>query len=69
MDNCSPGRGEMAQDGGTMDETIHGGIDRAVEKVWSGLRHGVVCPNVTRRTKERITQSKRVRAGSLPIVD
>ena len=27
----------------------------------------VVCPNVTRRTKERIAQSKRARAGSLAI--
>ena len=28
-----------------------------------------VCPNVTGRTKERIAQSKRVRAGSLALVD
>ena len=37
------------------------------EKVRAGLRHAVaiVCPNVTRRTKERIAQSKRARAGSL----
>ena len=38
-------------------------IDRA------GLRHAVVCPNVTERTKERIAQSKRARAGSLALVD
>ena len=30
---------------------------------------GVVCPNVTERTKERIAQSKRARAGSLALVD
>ena len=35
----------------------------------AGLRHAVVCPNVTGRTKERIAQSKRVRAGSLALVD
>ena len=35
----------------------------------TGLRHAVVCPNVTRRTEERIAQNKRARAGSLAIVD
>ena len=39
------------------------------EKVRAGLRHAVICPNVTGRTKERIAQSKRARAGSLAIVD
>ena len=37
----------------------------AAEKNKAGLRHAVVCPNVTGRTKERIAQSKRDRAGSL----
>ena len=41
----------------------------AAEKDRAGLRHTVVCPNVTGRTKERISQSKRARAGSLAIVD
>ena len=35
----------------------------------AGLRHAVVCPNVTERVKERIAQSKRGRAGSLARVD
>ena len=35
----------------------------------AALRHAVVCPNVTGRAKERITQSKRARAGSLAIAD
>ena len=39
------------------------------EKVKAGLRHAVVCPNVTERTKKRIAQSKRARAGSLALVD
>ena len=39
------------------------------EKTKAGLRHAVVCPNVTGRTKERIAQSKRARAGSLVLVD
>ena len=39
------------------------------EKAKGGLRHAVVCPNVTGRTKERISQSKRARAGSLALVD
>ena len=41
----------------------------ATEKVRAGLRHAVVWPNVAGRTKERIAQSKRVRAGSLALVD
>ena len=40
-----------------------------VEKTKAELRRAVVCPNVTGRTKERIAQSKRARAGSLALVD
>ena len=39
----------------------------AAEKVRAGLRHAVVCSNVMGKTKKRIAQSKRVRAGSLAI--
>ena len=39
------------------------------EKTKAGLRHAVVCPNVTGKTKERIAQSKRARADSLALVD
>ena len=39
------------------------------EKTKAGLRHAVVCQNVTGRTKKRIAQSKRARAGSLALVD
>ena len=41
----------------------------ASEKPKAGLRHAVVCPNVTGRTKERMAQGKRARAGSLAFVD
>ena len=41
----------------------------AAEKARAGLRDAVVYPNVTGRTKERIAQSNRARAGSLAIVD
>ena len=41
----------------------------AAENARAGLRHAIVCPNVTERTKERIAQSKRARPGSLAIVD
>ena len=41
----------------------------AAEKARSGLWYAILCPNVTGRTKERIAQSKRARAGSLAIVD
>ena len=39
------------------------------ERAKAGLRHSVACLNVTGRTKERIAQSKRARAGSLALVD
>ena len=39
------------------------------EEARAGLRHAVVCPNVMGRTKERISQSKQARAGSLALVD
>ena len=41
----------------------------AAEKTRAGLRHAVVCPYATGKTKERISQSKRARAGSLALVD
>ena len=69
VDDCSPGRGGKAQDGGTRGGTFHGEMDRCAEKAEAGLRHAVVYPNVTGRTKKRIAQSKRARAGSLVIVD
>ena len=41
----------------------------AAEKARAGLRPAIVRLNVTGRTKERIAQNKRARAGSLAIVD
>ena len=41
----------------------------SVEKARAGLRHSLVCLNVTGRTKGKLVQSKRARAGSLAIVD
>ena len=41
----------------------------AAEKAKAGLRHAVVCPNVTGRTKKRTAQSNRARAGSPVLVD
>ena len=65
VDGCSPGRGGMAQDGGTSLVAK----EVAAEKVGARLWHAaVVCPNVTGRAKERIAQSKRARAGSLTII-
>ena len=40
----------------------------AAEEARAGLRHAVICPNVTGRTKERVAQSKRARAGPLAFV-
>ena len=39
------------------------------KKTKAELRHAVVCPNVTGRTKKWIAQSKRDRAGSLALVN
>ena len=58
----------MAQNGGTRAEHFMAKWI-AAEKARAGLRHSVVCPNVMGRTKERISQSKRARAGSLALVD
>ena len=67
VDDCSPGRRGMAQDFRTRGGTFMAKWV-AAEKARSGLRHAVVCPNVTGRTKERIAQSKRARAGSLILI-
>ena len=63
-----------AQDEGEWRRTAEQGAEHfmakwiATENARAGLRHAVVCPNVTGMTKERITQSKRARAGSLALV-
>ena len=41
----------------------------AAMKFRAGLQQAVICPNVTQRSKDMIAQNKRVRAGSLAIVD
>ena len=64
-----------AQDEGECRRTPEQGAEHfmakwiTAEKARAGLRHAFVCPNVTGRTKERIAQSKRARAGSLALVD
>ena len=64
-----------AQDEGEWRRTAKQGAEHfmakliAAEKVKAGLRYAVVCPNVAGRTKTRIAQSKRARAGSLALVD
>ena len=64
-----------AQDEGEWRRTAEQGAERSMakwmvaEKAKAGSRHAVVCPNVTGRTKERIAQSKRARAGSLALID
>ena len=58
----------MTQNGRTRRGTFHSEWIVA-EKAKAGLRHAVVYPNVTGRTKKRIAQSNRARAGSLALVD
>ena len=68
-------RTTAAQDEGEWRRTAEQGVEHfmakgiVAEKAKAGLRHAVVFPNVTGRTKERIAQSKRARAGSLALVD
>ena len=70
VDDCSPGRGGMAQNGGTRGGTFHGEMDRCRESQgWTVARRGMPERDEKRRTKERIAQSKRTRAGSLALVD
>ena len=84
MDGVFPGRPQSfradqwmtaAQDQGEWRRTAEQGAEHfmakwiVAEKTKAELRHAVVCPNVTGRTKERIAQSKRARAGSLALVD
>ena len=57
------------QDGGTRGGTFHGEMDRCRDSQGWTTACSSICPNVTGRTKERIVQIKRVRAGSLAIVD
>ena len=63
------------QDEGEWHRTAEQGAEHfmakwiAAEEARARLRHAVVCPNVTGRTKERIAQSKWARAGSLAPVD
>ena len=49
--------------------TFHGEMDRCRESQGWTTACSSIRPNVTRRAKERIAQSKRARAGSLVIVD
>ena len=64
-----------AQDEGEWRRTVEQGTEHfmakliAAEKTKGGLRHAVMCPDVTGSANERISQSKRARAGSLAIVD
>ena len=41
----------------------------ATERARAALRHAVVSPNVTGRTKERVAQSKRASNGLLVTID
>ena len=62
-----------AQDEGGWRKTAEQGAERfmakwiAAEKASAGLRHAIVCPNVTGRTKEGIAQGKRARARARPL--
>ena len=59
-----------AQEQGEWRRTAEQRAERFMAKLIAAEKaRAVLCPNVTGRTKERIVQSKRARAGSLAIVD
>ena len=64
-----------AEDEGEWRRTAEQGAEHfmakgiVAEKAKDELRNAEVCPNVTGRTKKRIAQSKRARAGSLALAD
>ena len=64
-----------AQDEGEWHRTAKQGAESfitkwiAAERARAALRHTVMCPNVTGRTKERVAQSKHARTGLLATVD
>ena len=69
VDDCSPRRGRWRRTAEQGGEHYFVAKWIVAEKTKAGLRHAVVCPNVTGRTKRRIAQSMRARAGSLALVD
>ena len=66
VDDCSPGRGGMAQNGGTRGGTFHGEIDRCRESQgWT-----TACSRMAERDgKGQEEDSLRARVGSLAIVN
>ena len=64
-----------ARDEGEWRRAVEQGAEHFISKwivtenIKAGLRHAVVCPNETGRTKERMAQSKRARIGSLALVN
>ena len=70
VDDCSPGRGGVAQDSETRNGTFHGETDRRRESQdWTTARSSMPERDGRDRGNERIAQSKRARTGSLAIVD
>ena len=68
VDDCSPGRGGMAQDGGTRGGTFNGERDRCRESQgWTTVCSSM--PERDRKDQGEVAQSKRARAGSVAIVD
>ena len=69
VDDCSPGRRGMAQNSGRRAEHFMAKWIAAEKAKKAGLRHTIVSPSVTGRTRKRIAQSKQGRrAGSLALI-
>ena len=54
----------MMQKGGACGTRLNNYCENAAEEVQGGLRHTVVCPNVTGSTTKRIGERKRARGNT-----
>ena len=70
VDDCSPGRRGMAQNGRTRGGTFHGEMDRCREtQGWTTACSGMPDRDGKNQEDDIIAQSKRDRAGSLALVN
>ena len=68
VDDCSPGRRGIAQDGGTRGGTFHGEIDRYTESQgWATQCNSMMVKRDGKGKGQDSSKQQRARAGSLAI--
>ena len=68
VDDCSPGRGGMAQNGRTRGGTVHDEMDRCRENQGCTSACSGMPERDGKNQKKRVAQTKQARAGSLALV-